>query len=47
MIEARRIPVDINSAVEAVIQELARLQALSEEELAKTGTYLPLFIPPT
>jgi hypothetical protein len=39
MTEARRIPVDVKSAVEAVIEELARLQALSETELAKTETY--------
>jgi hypothetical protein len=37
MTEDRRIPVDINTAVDAVIRELDRLEGLGKDELARSG----------
>jgi|LauGreDrversion2_5_1035112.scaffolds.fasta_scaffold14936_2 hypothetical protein len=38
MTDDRRIPVDVDAAVKAVIQEADRLEALGDEELARSGT---------
>jgi hypothetical protein len=38
MLEDRRIPADIKTAVDAVIRELDRLESLGEDELARSGT---------
>jgi len=42
MTEDKRIPVDIKSAVGAIMNDLSRLEAMSPAELAKRGTFYSL-----
>jgi hypothetical protein len=44
MLEDRRIPADIKTTVDAVIRELDRLESLGDDELARSGILLVLFL---